>query len=155
VRSSRKVLAMIDAGSAERIEKLLKTALSTDKDGEVIAAVKAIRRTLNSAGSDLHELAARVHNGRKLSETEMKKIYDAAYSAGKKDGRDAVRANVTFSDVDTDLPHQEMARYCIDNDRGLNAWEIKFVHDLVDWYRPTEKMMVKLRQIYAKQRRRT
>jgi hypothetical protein len=48
-----------------------------------------------------------------------------------------------------------MARYCVEHDRGLNSWELKFVHDLVDWYRPTEKMMAKLRQIYAKQRRRS
>jgi hypothetical protein len=149
------VLAMIDTSSAEKIEKALKTALSSNQDGDVIAAMYGIRRILNSIGSDLHELAARVHNGRNLSEAEMEKIYNAAYSAGKKDGRDEVQANVKFNDVNTDLPHQEMAQYCIDHDRGLNAWETKFIHDMVDWSRPTEKMMVKLRQIYAKQKRRT
>jgi hypothetical protein len=44
----------------------------------VIAAARAIHRTLDGADTDIHELAARI-KGRKLSELEMQKIYDAAY----------------------------------------------------------------------------
>jgi hypothetical protein len=41
----------------EKLAKLI-PLLSSDKDGEVIATVQAIRRTLAGAGNDLHDLAA-------------------------------------------------------------------------------------------------
>jgi hypothetical protein len=34
--------------------------LSSDKDGEVLATVEAIKRTLKSGGCDLHDLASRL-----------------------------------------------------------------------------------------------
>jgi hypothetical protein len=42
---------------AKRKLALLIPLLASDKDGEVIAAVTAIRKTLAGTGSDLHELA--------------------------------------------------------------------------------------------------
>jgi hypothetical protein len=42
-----------------RIGKLIRL-LGSDKDGEVIAAVAALRRTLDAAGTDLHGLAAMI-----------------------------------------------------------------------------------------------
>ncbi len=42
---------------APKIAKLI-PRLASDHDGEVIATVRAIRRTLESAGLDLHALAA-------------------------------------------------------------------------------------------------
>ncbi|PWR18793.1 hypothetical protein [Zavarzinia compransoris] len=41
---------------APKLSKLI-TRLATDHDGEVLATVAAIRRTLESAGLDLHALA--------------------------------------------------------------------------------------------------
>jgi hypothetical protein len=41
---------MIDPGTAEKLEKLIKM-LSSDHDGEVVAAARAITRTLNGAGT--------------------------------------------------------------------------------------------------------
>jgi len=52
---------MIERGAEEILEKLLKLALGSDKEGEVIAAAHAIRRTMDGAGSDIHELAARLN----------------------------------------------------------------------------------------------
>jgi len=54
---------MIDPDAEQKIEKLLKLALSSDKEGEVLAAARAIRRTLDGVGRDIHELAARVNAG--------------------------------------------------------------------------------------------
>lgn len=42
---------------AERLEKLL-LMLSSDKDGEVVCAARAVERTLNSVGADWHDLVA-------------------------------------------------------------------------------------------------
>jgi hypothetical protein len=44
---------------APKIAKLI-PLLSSDKDGEVLAATRAIERTLKSAGLDLHALAAAI-----------------------------------------------------------------------------------------------
>ena len=57
---------MIDVGTEEKLEKLVRL-LSSDKEGEVVAAAHAIKRTLANAGSDIHELADRIRGG-KLSE---------------------------------------------------------------------------------------
>ena len=43
----------------DKLKKLI-PMLASDKDGEVIAAVGAIKRTLQSNGSDFHDLAAKL-----------------------------------------------------------------------------------------------
>lgn len=47
---------------APKIAKLI-PRLASDHDGEVVATVRAIRRTLESAGLDLHALAAELGDG--------------------------------------------------------------------------------------------
>jgi hypothetical protein len=47
---------------AERLGKLVRL-LASDRDGEVVAAVRGLRRTLASAGMDFHGLAALVEKG--------------------------------------------------------------------------------------------
>ena len=72
--------------------------LSSTNDGEVVAAARAILRTLEARGTDIHELAERVE-GRKLSQAEMQRIYDKAFADGKKRG-----GHGGFSDVSTRRP---------------------------------------------------
>src|SRR6266853_2908868 len=45
--------------SRDKLKKLI-PMLASDKDGEVIAAVGAIKRTLQSGGSDFHDLVAKL-----------------------------------------------------------------------------------------------
>ncbi|MCO5132450.1 MAG: hypothetical protein M9932_18165 [Xanthobacteraceae bacterium] len=47
---------------APKLAKLI-PRLASDHDGEVVATVRAIRRTLESAGLDLHALAAGLDGG--------------------------------------------------------------------------------------------
>lgn len=47
---------MIARSLAQRVAKLV-PLLASDKDGEVVAAARAIARTLGTAGTDLHDLA--------------------------------------------------------------------------------------------------
>ena len=66
------------AGKLGRFIRLL----GSDRDGEVIAAARALIRVLNTAGTDLHALADHVEQSNgdgKLSEKEMKKLYDAGF----------------------------------------------------------------------------
>jgi hypothetical protein len=57
--------------------------LASERDGEVVAAARAIVRTLKAA-ADIHVLAERVEtaDGSKLTDAEMRKLYDAGYDAG-------------------------------------------------------------------------
>jgi hypothetical protein len=51
--------AAINTATADRIGKLLRL-LSSDRDGEIVACVHALRRTLASAGISLDDLANRL-----------------------------------------------------------------------------------------------
>ena len=140
--------AMIDSGTVERLEKLIKL-LTSDKDGEIVAAARAIHRTLKGAGSDIHELASRLKDGG-LSEAEMRKVYEAGRQAEK----DAAAADVKFTDVEEPASHVEMAKFCVEHDGGhLTSWERNFAEEMIHWRCPSEKQLVILRRIYRKQKR--
>jgi hypothetical protein len=122
--------------NTEKIGKLLKL-LSSSSDGEVVAAARAILRTLGAEGADIHELAERVE-GRKLSQAEMQRIYDKAFA----DGKESVAAAASFSNVGIPSFHA-MACEIVHKEAGrLSTKERDFVNDMVRWcaYRePSEK----------------
>ena len=57
--------------------------LASDSDGEVLAAVAAIRRSLAASGHDFHSLAEALANGGKIPQEDMQRLYDAGMEAGK------------------------------------------------------------------------
>src|SRR5262245_15076381 len=64
----------------ERIAAVVRL-LASDKDGEVVAAVNALKRTLASAGTDINGLALGIENLGKntvVPDEIKKKIWDAA-----------------------------------------------------------------------------
>jgi hypothetical protein len=136
-----------------KIERLLVLALGSEQVNEALAARNAIKNMLASEGLDIHEFAARLRSN-KLSEAEMKRIYDAGYDAGVQDEKSAAETNIKFAEVDEPSSHVEMARFCIDHNRGMTAWERDFVNDVLHWHRPSPKMLAKIQQIYAQQKRR-
>ena len=140
---------MIDSSAAEKLEKLFKLALGTDKESEAIAAVRAMKRI---AGADFHELAACVKGGG-LSEAEMQKIYSGCV----RDGKDAAAADKGFSDIEGPSFFQ-MAQFCAEHDDGrLTSKERGFVDDIVCWCarrEPSEKQGKWLYVLYVKLGRR-
>jgi hypothetical protein len=113
---------------APKLAKLL-PRLATDAEGEVVATVAAIRRTLAGHGADLHDLAAAVT-------------------------RPAV---IVHHAPPPDDPHdwRGLAAWCRDNGRGrLTAKEFLFCRDmalrLILGGEPTERQAAWLRSIYAK-----
>lgn len=58
---------MIARSLAQRVAKLV-PLLASDKDGEVVAAARAIARTLGTAGTDLHDLADTLNRMQTVSE---------------------------------------------------------------------------------------
>jgi hypothetical protein len=118
--------------------------LASDQDGEVVAAARALDRTLKGAGLDLHALAAVVEKPPEVREVVVYRERSAEpqpwpswrYS----------RQETTWS---------EIARWCRDNDRGrLSPKERGFVNDmaarLVMNGQPTERQAEWLRGIHAK-----
>jgi hypothetical protein len=138
---------------ADRLGKLLKL-LSSPRDGEVLGAARAILRTLEGAGADIHELAARVEGG-KLSEADMQRIYDVAFADGRRAAETTQPADA-WQDVEPNW--QEIATECRDRGDGrLTPREHEFVNDMVRWtvYRkPSEKQAKWLHLIYVRLGRR-
>jgi hypothetical protein len=144
------VLAVMNV---ERIQKLIRL-LSSDNDGETLAAVHALKRVLAQEGTDIHELAKRVEG---LSEAEMQKLYDAGFQEGKKTAVTAAPAD--FTNVKTEpLSFYEMACEIQHKSGGCYKWalsqkEVDFVDDMVRWCarrEPSEKQGKWLHVIYCK-----
>lgn len=133
--------------NVEKIQKLIKL-LSSNSDGEVVAAARAILRTLEAEGADIHELAERVE-GRKLSQAEMRRIYDKAFA----DGRKSVAATADFSNVGGPSFHAMACEIQHKDDGRLSPKERDFVDDMVRWCarrEPSEKQAKWLHAIYCK-----
>jgi hypothetical protein len=133
--------------NVEKIQKLLRL-LSSPNDGEVVAAARAILRTLAQESADIHELAERVE-GRKLSQAEMQRIYDAAY----RDGKDAAAVNAGFSNVGVPSFYAMAFEIKHKADGRLSPKEQGFVDDMVRWCarrEPSEKQAQWLHAIYCR-----
>jgi hypothetical protein len=91
--------------------------LSSDKDGDILAAAAAILRLLASCGADIHALAAHVENGG-LTETDKQKIkseIENAHALGYAEGVRAAQAKQhgagAFRNTSGKLEFNEVALY--------------------------------------------
>jgi hypothetical protein len=140
---------------ATKLGKLLRM-LSSEHDGEVVAAARAIRRTLESERLDIHTLARAVESPTEtFSEDDAKKIYRRAFQAG----RDAAEAERGFRSIDEfDQPTwHEIAHECASHPEKLRAREHEFVDDMIrrtiHGGELTEKQEKWLRDIYVRIRK--
>jgi hypothetical protein len=125
--------------------------LASEQDGEALAAARAIVRTLKATGADIHTLAERVENanGGKLTEAEMRKLYDAGYEAGMRAVEN--RSTGDFHNVDGTPNWNEIARFCQQNSNRLRDSERQFVNDMAartTWRQPTPKQEKWLHSIF-------
>jgi hypothetical protein len=125
--------------------------LQASRTARPLAAARAIVRTLKSNGGDIHTLAERVEsaNGGKLTDAEMRKLYDAGFQAGMR----AVESRSTgeFHNVDGTPAWNEIALFCQQNSSRLRENERQFVNDMAGrsvWREPTEKQAKWLRSIF-------
>ena len=114
------------ADIAPTIAKLLRL-LASDKDGEIVASVHALRRVLGSANLDLHDLASVVE-----------------FSAH----REAPQiASATADDDDA----REMIRRCCECSDLLSTKELAFVCSMARWRgQPTERQLAWLFVLYER-----
>jgi hypothetical protein len=116
----------------DRLGKLLRM-LSSDKDGEVLAATAAIKRTLAAEGSDIHALADSLCRPQPQSRGEPRR-------PPPKDDPD----------------WHAIASECEAHSGRLTEREQEFISDMVAWTlrkAPTEKQQGWLLSIYGKVRR--
>jgi hypothetical protein len=127
--------------------------LASPSDGEALAAARAIVRTLKATGLDIHALAERVENanGGKLSDAEMRKLYDAGYEAGMRAVENRQHGTGDFHNVDGTPAWIEIALFCQQNSDRMRENERQFVNDMASrsvWREPTEKQAKWLRSIF-------
>lgn len=138
---------------APKLANLLRR-LASNQDGEVVATVHALLRTLNSIGADIHDVAARIEqsgNGA-LNEAEMQEIYDAGIAAGIKQVEQKLRSRA-YQDVVQLPPPRDMAMYCYQRLDALNDWEREFVTNMMSWTRRKPlsiKQQARLEEVYLK-----
>src|SRR6516164_3104502 len=89
--------------------------LSSNHDGEVLATVHALIRTLKSNGSDLHALAALVEQPQQavIAEADMKRLFQAVYDKGVADTENKFYGDGDFHTVNgSDPDWKEVTTFC-------------------------------------------
>jgi hypothetical protein len=131
--------------------------LSSNQDGEIIAAARAIGRTLASRGLDFHALADGIGetNGKKFTEADAAEIY----RRGVEDGKREAESGPMFHNVNIDGEptwHEIAVECAAYPDRLRNDRERDFVMGMVrrtvHGGRLSEKQAAWLRAIYARVR---
>jgi hypothetical protein len=100
--------------------------LSSDKDGDIIAAAHGLRRMLESAGTDIHGLANAIENlgkSAEVSKDQLRKVWDAAvqHTENRLHGAD------DFRSTDGKPTWQAVALFCQRNKQRLNRSTYDFV----------------------------
>jgi hypothetical protein len=117
--------------------------LSSDSDGEIIAAIHAILRLLQSCGGDIHALAARVENGGGLSENDKKKIRSEIENARAIGYAEGVRAAEARFRTDGKLEFSEVALYAQREIHRLPPDKHEFINKMALYaaqgYEPSQK----------------
>jgi hypothetical protein len=135
---------------AGKLAKLLRM-LSSNREHEVVAAAKALCRTLEGSGADIHALAAIVEHGGELNQAEMRKLYDAGYEAGMRAVENGQHGPDDFRNTDGLPSWHDMALWCQQRSDRLRANEHEFIDDMAAqtvWREPTERQSKWLRSIY-------
>jgi hypothetical protein len=126
----------------ERIAAVVRL-LASDRDGEKLAAVAALERTLKSAGTDFNGLAHGIENLGKstvVPDEIKKKIWDAAvqHTENRLHGAD------DFANTDGKPDWKAVALFCQRNINRLDAKHHDFINKVAAqtvWDRePTERM---------------
>jgi hypothetical protein len=127
--------------------------LASDRDGEVVAAARAIVRTLKADGNDIHSLAERVEgaSGGKLTDAEMRRLYDRGYQDGVRAAENKFHCDDDFRDANATPTWHSMATWCQRHSARLGSREREFIDQMAErtvWREPTEKQGKWLKSIW-------
>jgi hypothetical protein len=149
------VTFIFDESIARKVGSLIRL-LSSPNDGEVLNAARGLVRTLETAGFDIHALEAHVEkpNGNRLSEAQMKELYDAGYAAGVQAAENRHHGIGDFHDADGKPNWEAVALFLQRNKNRLDIRHHDFVDDMASrtaWGRePTEKQHRYLHSLFYK-----
>src|SRR5262245_26737808 len=97
----------------DTFKQVFLTMLSATLPGEAIAARDALIRLARKRGIDIHVLADRINADGKLSNAEMRKLYDAGYEAGVRATElKQFSGGEDFMNVDGTPAWEAIARFC-------------------------------------------
>jgi hypothetical protein len=156
------VLAMsaLNETTAKRIAKLFRL-LNSSHDGEVVAAVTAMKRLFVSEGLSFNDLATVIEscNGeieeRKYSDSDAEIIFARGVEKGRAEESQKQKAPPEFYDADGNPRWYEIAVFCRDHSQSnkLSDWEREFVTDMPSKmlrYEPSPKQAKYLIAIFVK-----
>jgi hypothetical protein len=144
---------------AKRIATLFRL-LGSEFEGEVLGAVRAMKRLFASERLSFHDIATVIEscNGeleeRKYSDKDAEIIYARGVEKGRAEQQQEAMAPPQFYDANGYPRWHEIALFCQRNNARLrSAWEKEFIDDMAGhttWRQPTEKQAKHLVAIFVK-----
>jgi hypothetical protein len=134
------------AVNTDKITKLIKM-LTSPNDGEIVAATRALMRTLESEGHDIHDLAKRIESGGGgISPADRARIYEQERQRARQEAqREAEAAGPSYYQMACEIQRKANGR--------LRENEQTFVADMVRWCarrEPSEKQAKWLDSIFCR-----
>ena len=150
----------LPSGVTARLGNVIRR-LSSDSDGEIIAAMHVILRLLQSCGGDIHALANHVENGGGLTDGDKQNIrveIENAHAIGYAEGVKAAEAKQhgtgAFRNTDGQLEWTEVALFVQREKHRLPDRHHEFIDDMasrtVYGREPTPKQHAYLHSLFYK-----
>ena len=140
---------------AKRIADLVRR-LSSSSDGEIIATVHALQRTLEANSLDIHAIAdpLEASNGKHIPEEKMQRVWDAAYARGVQDTENRQHGSDDFLGTDGKPTWEAVALFLQRNKHRLDPKHHEFIDDMAArtaWgHEPTERQHKYLHSLFFK-----
>jgi hypothetical protein len=109
--------------------------LSSNRDGDILAAGYALQRVLQSCGIDIHALADHIENGSGLSDTDKQKIKSEIENAHAIGYAEGVRAAETRFRPDGQLQFSEVALFAERQINRVPPDKHEFIHKMAIYAR--------------------
>jgi hypothetical protein len=154
------VLAMsaLNEPIAKRIATLFRL-LSSNHEGEALAAIAAMKRLFAAKRLSFHDIATVIEscNGeieeKKYSDADAQIIFNKGVEKGRKEEARAHEAPPEFHDADGLPRWSEITLFCQKSTARLTAWERGFIDSVAGqllWKPPSEKQAKHLLAIFVK-----
>ena len=134
--------------------------LSSEYEGDVLAAVNALKQLLLAEGLSFHDIATVIENHqgeieeRKYSDSDAEVIFSVGWKKAAPKKHSCRDLPPEFYDADGQPRWNEIALFCRKNTAQLRGeWERKFISDMAGktlWQQPSQKQAKHLLGIYIR-----
>jgi hypothetical protein len=150
------IVARRDERRGSKLGDLIRR-LSSNSDGEIVATVYAMRRTLAAVGTDFHGLAEYVEavNGKHVPEEQIRRdAWAAAYAQAVQDLENRQHGVDDFIGTDGKPTWEAVALFLQRNKHRLDSKHYEFIDDMAGrtaWgHEPTERQHKYLHSLFFK-----